>query len=80
MPGQVVTYLDRMADDEASSEQLDWDLTYDTEGWTNGQRANLTEALLDADVPHQWHGAELTITPKDEDFVDNLIYPSGEPT
>jgi len=54
------------------------DVAYDTDGWTNRQRAKFTETLLDAGVSHEWSGTELVVRPQHEAFVDGLIYPEGD--
>jgi hypothetical protein len=51
------------------------DVAYDTDGWTNRQRAKFTETLLNAGVSHEWSGTELVVQPQHEAFVDGLIYP-----
>ncbi|HXX91791.1 MAG TPA: hypothetical protein VEI83_16360 [Acidimicrobiales bacterium] len=51
------------------------DVAYDTDGWTNRQRAKLTETLLEAGVSHEWSGTELVVASVHEAFVDRLIYP-----
>ena len=51
------------------------DVAYDTDGWTNRQRARFTETLLDAGVSHEWSGTELVVGREHEEYVDGLIYP-----
>lgn len=47
---------------------------YDTEGWTNRQRAEATKSLLDADIPHEWDGTSLLLSPDHEDAADRILY------
>jgi hypothetical protein len=51
------------------------DVAYDTDGWTNRQRARFTETLLDAGISHEWSGTELVVDREHESYVDGLIYP-----
>lgn len=46
---------------------------YDLTGWTWEQRAELSEALADAGIPHGWDGDELIVPEKDEDATDALF-------
>jgi hypothetical protein len=55
-------------------EQKDYRVDYDTEGWTNTQRADITKALLDAGVPHEWDGTNLLIAPEYEEIADRILY------
>lgn len=50
------------------------DVDYDTDGWTNRQRAATTEALLDAGIPHEWAGTSLLISPEHEEAADRILY------
>lgn len=54
-------------------EFVEMDVTYGTNGWTNRQRADLTEALLDAKIPHEWTGVDLIVTREHEATVDRFI-------
>jgi len=54
------------------------DVAYDTDGWTNRQRAKFTETLLDAGISHEWTGTELVVAREHEAFVDLLIYPDED--
>jgi len=58
-----------------SHERVDGDVAYDTDGWTNRQRARFTETLLEAGISHEWSGTELVVARRHESFVDGLIYP-----
>ncbi len=55
------------------------EVAYDTDGWTNRQRAKLTETLLNAGVAHEWSGTDLVVATAHEEFVDALIYPGTAP-
>ena len=54
-----------MADDEeaGTGSPPGPEVAYDTDGWTNRQRAKLTETLLEAGVSHEWSGTELVVAP-----------------
>jgi len=65
-------------DPSADAEPAAADIAYDTDGWTNRQRAKLTETLLQAGVSHEWSGTDLVVAATHERFVDGLIYPDGE--
>lgn len=45
----------------------------DTPGWSNDQRAKLTLALLNADIPHRWDQEELSVNRAYEAQVDRLL-------
>jgi len=49
------------------------DVVYGTEGWTNHERGRLTEALLDAEIPHEWSGAEVTVVRRYEKVVEQIL-------
>jgi len=66
-------------DGNSDAEPTAPDIAYDTEGWTNRQRAKLTETLLNAGVSHEWSGTDLVVAPANEDYVDDLIYPDRGP-
>jgi hypothetical protein len=65
------------SDASAGAEPAAADIAYDTEGWTNRQRAKLTETLLQAGVSHEWSGTDLVVAAAHERVVDGLIYPDG---
>jgi hypothetical protein len=46
---------------------------YETEGWTNRQRAELTKSLLDARIPHEWTGTDLYVERRYESIVDEVL-------
>lgn len=46
---------------------------YDVSVWTFDQRAELSEALADAEFPHTWDGDELVVPEAVEDDVDALF-------
>jgi hypothetical protein len=60
---------------------LEWDpndpdavkVHYDVSGWSLDQRAELTEALADADLAHVWEGEEVVVPEALEDEVDALF-------
>ncbi len=49
-------------------------VTYYTDEWTNEDRGDLTQALLDANVPHGWEDEQLFIAPEFESIVDSILY------
>jgi hypothetical protein len=60
---------------------LDWDpkdpdtvkVHYDVSAWSLDQRAELTEALADADIAHVWEGDEVVVPEQLEAEVDELF-------
>jgi hypothetical protein len=46
---------------------------YDLAAWTFDQRAELSEALADADIPHAWDGEELVVPELVEEQTDALF-------
>jgi hypothetical protein len=60
---------------------LDWDpndpdtvkVHYDVSAWTIDQRAELTEALAEADIAHVWEGDEVVVPEELEGEVDELF-------
>lgn len=46
---------------------------YDLSAWTFDQRAELAEALAEADVPHAWDGEELVVPEAVEEAADALF-------
>jgi hypothetical protein len=72
---------ERHEDSAASGEPIDFDpndpdvvkVHYDLTVWTFDQRAELSEALADAEFPHYWDGAELVVPEAVEDDVDALF-------
>ena len=46
---------------------------YITDHWTNEERANLTFTLLEAEIPHEWVGPNLTVPRQFEPQVDPLV-------
>jgi hypothetical protein len=60
---------------------LDWNpndpdtvkVHYDVSAWTIDQRAELTEALADADIAHVWEGDEVVVPEELEADVDELF-------
>lgn len=46
---------------------------YDVSAWTFDQRAELSEALADANLPHAWDGDEVVVPEEAEDAVDALF-------
>jgi hypothetical protein len=65
----------------AGAPPVDWDpddpdtvkVHYDVSAWSFDQRAELTEALADADLPHRWDGDELVVPEAVEEAVDALF-------
>jgi hypothetical protein len=53
------------------------DVVYGTEGWTNHERGRLTEALLDAEIPHEWNGSEVTVARGYERVVERIMTQRG---
>jgi hypothetical protein len=49
------------------------DVVYGTKGWSNRDRADFTEELLDAGVPHEWNGSEVTVAGQYEKVVDQIL-------
>lgn len=72
---------ERQEDSAASGEPIDFDpndpdvvkVHYDLTVWTFDQRAELSEALADAEFPHYWDGAELVVPEAVEEDVDALF-------
>jgi hypothetical protein len=72
---------ERHEDSAASGEPIDFDpndpdvvkVHYDLTVWTFDQRAELSEALADAEFPHYWDGSELVVPEVVEDDVDALF-------
>jgi hypothetical protein len=72
---------ERHEDSAASGEPVDFDpndpdvvkVHYDLTVWTFDQRAELSEALADAEFPHYWDGSELVVPEAVEDDVDALF-------
>jgi hypothetical protein len=73
---------DQAEQDSASSGQpIDFDpndpdvvkVHYDVSVWTFDQRAELSEALADADFPHYWDGEELVVPEAIEAEIDALF-------
>lgn len=73
---------DRAENETASSGQpIDFDpsdpdvvkVHYDVSLWTFDQRAELSEALADAEFPHYWDGEELVVPEVVEEDVDALF-------
>ena len=65
----------------ASTAVSEWDpndpesvkVHYDVSAWSLDQRAELTEALADAELPHSWDGDELIVPEDLEGQVDELF-------
>ena len=49
-------------------------IEYDTEGWTNARRGQITVALLDAGVSHEWDGVCLRLAPEDQEVADRILF------
>lgn len=68
-------------DRAASGEPLDFDpndpevvkVHYDVSGWNFDQRAELSEALAEAELPHVWDGDEVVVPEAVEEQVDALF-------
>ena len=68
-------------DRAASGEPLDFDpndpdvvkVHYDVSAWSLDQRAELSEALADAELPHAWDGDEVVVPEAVEGAVDALF-------
>lgn len=41
--------------------------------WSDGDRSTLTEALIDAEIPHRWDGATVIVAADAESAVDDLL-------
>jgi len=54
-------------DDDAESTEFNLD------EWTDADRTVLTEALVDAEVPHRWEGLTVVVASDAEDAVDDLL-------
>jgi hypothetical protein len=82
-----VAFVNKQAGDQAESgraasgQPIDFDpndpdvvkVHYDVSVWTFDQRAELSEALADAEFPHYWDGDELVVPEAVEDDVDALF-------
>ena len=55
-----------LADDAASTE-------FGLDEWTAADRAVLTEALVDSEVPHRWEGTTVVVAEDAEHAVDDLL-------
>ena len=68
-------------DREASGQPIDFDpndpdivkVHYDVSAWNFDQRAELSEALADAEIPHAWDGDEVVVPEQIEAAVDALF-------
>jgi hypothetical protein len=68
-------------DRAASGQPIDFDpndpdvvkVHYDVSAWDFDQRAELSEALADDEIPHLWDGEELVVPEAVEDVVDALF-------
>jgi hypothetical protein len=49
------------------------DVVYGTQGRVNHERGRLTEAVLDAEIPHEWNGSEVTVARGYEKAVERMI-------
>jgi DnaJ domain len=76
-PGVLAEAMRRMQEVNAAYQALaglEGQLVYwDTPEWSNRQRAELTEALLKAGIPHRWSDEELSVDRSYEDELDGLI-------
>jgi len=82
-----VAFVNKQSGDEASEERagsgqpIDFDpadpdvvkVHYDLSAWSFDQRAELSEALADAELPHAWDGDEVVVPEGVEDRVDALF-------
>ena len=82
-----MAFVNKQSGDEASEERagsgqpIDFDPTdpdvvkvhYDLSAWSFDQRAELSEALADAELPHAWDGDELVVPEAVESRVDALF-------
>jgi hypothetical protein len=82
-----VAFVNKQSGDEArqdlaaSGQPLDFDpndpdvvkVHYDVSAWNFDQRAELAEALADAELPHVWDGDELVVPEVVETQVDGLF-------
>jgi len=82
-----VAFVNKQSGDEAeqdraaSGEPYDFDpndpdvvkVHYDVSGWNFDQRAELSEALAEAELPHVWDGDELVVPEVVETQVDTLF-------
>ncbi len=46
---------------------------YGLDEWSESDRRALTEALVDAEIPHRWEGAVINVAADAEDDVDSLL-------
>ncbi len=46
---------------------------WETPGWTNETRGDLTSSLLEAGIPHRWDEGTLTVLVRYEEEVDRLF-------
>ena len=49
-------------------------IDYDTEGWSNAKRGQVTTALLDAEVPHEWDGTRPLLAPEYQEVADRILF------
>ena len=52
----------------------DGSVDYDTEGWTNARRGEVTTLLLDAGVPHEWEGNVLRLPAVFQETADRILF------
>lgn len=55
-----------LVDDSASTE-------FGLDEWTDGDRVVLSEALIEAEIPHRWEGSTVVVAEDAEDTVDDLL-------
>ena len=46
---------------------------FNLDEWTDGDRAVLTESLVESEVPHRWENATVVVAADAEDAVDDLL-------
>ena len=54
-------------DDDAPS------TAFSLDEWSDGDRAMLTESLVDSEVPHRWEGTTVVVAEDAEDAVDDIL-------
>lgn len=55
-----------LTDDDASVE-------YGLDEWSSGDRKTLTEAMVEAQIPHRWEGTTVLVAADAEESVDDLL-------
>jgi hypothetical protein len=58
---------------DVTGDDIDGEMSYELDDWTEDQRIELRQGLLDNSVPHRWEGDILVVAIADEDTVDSIL-------